>query len=50
MHEGGPLDLVSSTVRELVVSSGLEFIERGVETLRARPANGGLFTVDAPPV
>ena len=32
--------LVSSTVRELVVGSGIEFEDRGVTPSRARPASG----------
>ncbi len=38
----GPSEtLVSSTVKELVVGSGIEFKERGVETLKGCPASGG---------
>jgi class 3 adenylate cyclase/predicted alpha/beta hydrolase len=39
--------LVSSTVRELVVGSGLEFDERGVETLRGAPGEWRLFALSA---
>ena len=41
--------LVSSTVRELVVGSGLEFEERGVETLKGAPGEWRLFAIGAPP-
>ncbi|HET7417542.1 MAG TPA: adenylate/guanylate cyclase domain-containing protein [Solirubrobacterales bacterium] len=39
--------LVSSTVRELVVGSGLEFADRGVRTLKGAPGEWRLFAVDA---
>jgi class 3 adenylate cyclase len=38
--------LVSSTVRELVVGSGLEFDDRGVERLKGAPGEWRLFAVD----
>jgi pimeloyl-ACP methyl ester carboxylesterase len=38
--------LVSSTVRELVVGSGLEFADRGVQTLKGAPGEWRLFAVD----
>jgi class 3 adenylate cyclase len=38
--------LVSSTVRELVVGSGLEFADRGVHTLKGAPGEWRLFAVD----
>jgi class 3 adenylate cyclase len=38
--------LVSSTVRELVVGSGLEFADRGVKTLKGAPGEWRLFAVD----
>ena len=41
--------LVSSTVRELVVGSGLEFADRGVRALKGVPGEWRLFAVDAPP-
>ena len=41
--------LVSSTVRELVVGSGLEFSERGVEKLKGAPGEWRLFAIDSPP-
>ncbi len=41
--------LVSSTVRELVVGSGLEFADRGVEKLKGAPGEWRLFAVDSPP-
>jgi class 3 adenylate cyclase len=41
--------LVSSTVRELVVGSGLEFCERGVEKLKGAPGEWRLFAIDSPP-
>jgi len=37
--------LVSSTVRELVVGSGLEFADRGVKTLKGAPGEWRLFAV-----
>ena len=37
--------LVSSTVRELVVGSGLEFVERGEHTLKGAPGEWRLFAV-----
>jgi class 3 adenylate cyclase len=39
--------LVSSTVRELVVGSGLEFVERGVETLKGAPGEWRLFALSS---
>ena len=41
--------LVSSTVRELVVGSGLEFADRGVRTLKGAPGEWRLFAIDSPP-
>jgi len=41
--------LVSSTVRELVVGSGLEFSERGVEKLKGAPGEWRLFAIESPP-
>jgi pimeloyl-ACP methyl ester carboxylesterase len=38
---------VSSTVKELVVGSGLEFAERGEHTLRGAPGEWRLFAVEA---
>ena len=38
--------LVSSTVRELVVGSGLEFAERGTHTLKGAPGEWRLFAVE----
>jgi class 3 adenylate cyclase len=35
--------LVSSTVRELVVGSGLEFSERGTHALKGAPGEWHLF-------
>jgi pimeloyl-ACP methyl ester carboxylesterase len=40
--------LVSSTVRELVVGSGLEFADRGVRTLKGAPGEWRLFAVRSP--
>jgi len=37
--------LVSSTVRELVVGSGLEFADRGAQTLKGAPGEWRLFAV-----
>jgi class 3 adenylate cyclase len=39
--------LVSSTVRELVVGSGLGFSERGAHRLKGAPGEWRLFAVDA---
>jgi pimeloyl-ACP methyl ester carboxylesterase len=41
--------LVSSTVRELVVGSGLEFVDRGSKTLKGAPGEWRLFAIDSPP-
>ncbi len=41
--------LVSSTVRELVVGSGLEFIDRGTQTLKGAPGEWRLFAIEPPP-
>jgi pimeloyl-ACP methyl ester carboxylesterase len=41
--------LVSSTVRELVVGSGLEFVDRGTKTLKGAPGEWRLFAIDSPP-
>ncbi|HVD39431.1 MAG TPA: adenylate/guanylate cyclase domain-containing protein [Solirubrobacterales bacterium] len=41
--------LVSSTVRELVVGSGLEFVDRGTQTLKGAPGEWRLFAIDSPP-
>jgi class 3 adenylate cyclase len=38
--------LVSSTVKELVVGSGIEFIDRGQHTLKGVPGLWRLYTVD----
>jgi hypothetical protein len=37
---------VSSTVKELVVGSGIEFIDRGQHTLKGVPGLWRLYTVD----
>ncbi len=42
---GGGEVLVSSTVRELVVGSGLEFAERGAHSLKGAPGEWRLFAV-----
>jgi class 3 adenylate cyclase len=42
---GGNDVLVSGTLRDLVIGSGLEFEERGAYKLRVRPANG----ISSPP-
>lgn len=39
--------LVSSTVRELVVGSGLEFADRGAQTLKGAPGEWRLFAVSS---
>jgi pimeloyl-ACP methyl ester carboxylesterase len=41
--------LVSSTVRELVVGSGLEFADRGVRPLKGAPGEWRLFAAGQPP-
>ena len=42
MDRAGPSEvLVSSTVKDLVVGSGIDFEERGAHELRGSPANGG---------
>jgi class 3 adenylate cyclase len=41
--------LVSSTVRELVVGSGLDFAERGVQALKGAPGEWHLFAIDGAP-
>jgi pimeloyl-ACP methyl ester carboxylesterase len=41
--------LVSSTVRELVVGSGFEFADRGVQALKGAPGEWRLFAIDSPP-
>ena len=41
--------LVSSTVRELVVGSGMEFADRGVRSLKGAPGEWRLFAIDEPP-
>jgi pimeloyl-ACP methyl ester carboxylesterase len=45
LAEGGEV-LVSSTVKELVVGSGLEFAERGAHTLKGAPGEWHLFAVE----
>jgi class 3 adenylate cyclase/pimeloyl-ACP methyl ester carboxylesterase len=45
----GPSDvLVSSTLRDLVIGSGLEFEERGTHTLKGVPGEWRLFAVTSP--
>ncbi len=46
-QEGGIL--VSSTVRDLVVGSGIEFAERGTHELKGIPGRWALFEVAAAP-
>jgi class 3 adenylate cyclase len=46
LADGGEV-LVSSTVRELVVGSGLEFADRGVRSLKGAPGEWRLFAVDS---
>ncbi|HEX5610185.1 MAG TPA: adenylate/guanylate cyclase domain-containing protein [Solirubrobacterales bacterium] len=41
--------LVSSTVRELVVGSGLEFADRGAQPLKGAPGEWRLFAAGQPP-
>jgi len=40
--------LVSSTVKDLVAGSGIEFIERGVHELKGIPGEWRLFALDRP--
>jgi class 3 adenylate cyclase len=42
--------LVSSTVRELVVGSGMEFADRGFKALKGAPGEWRLFAIESPPV
>ena len=42
--EGGEV-LVSSTVRDLVAGSGIEFVDRGVHELKGIPGEWRLFAV-----
>ena len=45
----GPNDvLVSSTLRDLVIGSGLEFEERGAHELKGVPGEWRLFAVASP--
>ena len=45
----GPNDvLVSSTLRDLVIGSGLEFEERGAHALKGVPGEWQLFAVASP--
>jgi class 3 adenylate cyclase len=45
----GPDDvLVSSTLRDLVIGSGLEFEERGAHKLKGVPGEWHLFAVTSP--
>jgi class 3 adenylate cyclase len=45
----GPNDvLVSSTLRDLVIGSGLEFEERGAHELKGVPGEWHLFAVTSP--
>ena len=47
--EPGPNDvLVSSTLRDLVIGSGLEFEERGIHELKGVPGEWHLFAVASP--
>jgi class 3 adenylate cyclase len=48
LADGGEV-LVSSTVRELVVGSGLEFADRGAQTLKGAPGEWRLFAINSPP-
>jgi class 3 adenylate cyclase len=46
MDQAGPSEvLVSSTVKDLVVGSGIEFEERGEHELRGVPGEWRLFSV-----
>jgi class 3 adenylate cyclase len=40
--------LVSSTLRDLVIGSGLEFEERGTHELKGVPGESRLFAVASP--
>lgn len=47
MHEAGPREvLASSTVKDLVVGSGLRFADRGLHTLRGVPDEWRLYAVE----
>ena len=41
----GPNDVVSSTLRDLVIGSGLEFEDRGAHRLKGVPGEWRLFAV-----
>lgn len=42
--------LVSSTVRNLVVGSGIEFADRGTQKLKGVPGSWGSVRSDEPPL
>jgi class 3 adenylate cyclase len=44
-HAGPGETLVSSTVRDLVAGSGIEFVDRGAQTLKGVPGEWRLFSV-----
>jgi class 3 adenylate cyclase len=49
--QAGPGEvLVSSTVRELVVGSGMEFADRGLTSLKGAPGEWRLFAIASPPL
>lgn len=49
MSTAGPGEvMVSSTVKDLVAGSGIEFAERGDHELRGVPGTWRLFAVDPP--
>jgi class 3 adenylate cyclase len=47
-HAGPNEVLVSSTLRDLVIGSGLEFEERGTHALKGVPGEWHLFAVASP--
>ena len=44
-HAGPGETLVSSTVRDLVAGSGIEFVDRGAQALKGIPGEWRLFSV-----
>jgi class 3 adenylate cyclase len=45
-HAGGGEVVVSSTVKDLVAGSGIDFIERGEHELKGVPGTWRLFSVE----
>ena len=53
VHGDGPIDpllradgVVSSTVKDLVVGSGIAFVDRGAQALKGVPGEWQLYAVD----